>query len=136
LRRIGRDAPPRHSTRLRTREEDFQRVLIVDGTILGYAYFQDDGRIEYLLHPHDSKTTGISYSLLPMIHAIINDLLTPAQAAAHVGYIKTHLPLSMAPACSIVRFPIQGGPSATSSAPRAARFSAEIGIMYTHAHLR
>ena len=29
-------------------------------------------RIDYLLHPRD-RTTGLSYSLLPMIHAIIND---------------------------------------------------------------
>ena len=36
------------------------------------------------LHPRDGNT-GLSYSLLPMIHAIINDMLTPEQAETHLG---------------------------------------------------
>jgi hypothetical protein len=84
LRCIGRVAPAGIlEASARHVKEDFHRVLIVDGTIPGYAYFPHDGPTELLLHPRDAAT-GISYSLLPMIHAIIDDLLTPEQAAAHV----------------------------------------------------
>jgi cellobiose phosphorylase len=117
-------------------EVDFHRVLIADGTIAGYAYFQDDGRIDYLLHPRDS-TTGITYSLLPMIHAIINNLFTPVQAAAHVGCIKEHL-LGVDGARLFDRpFQYHGGPQRYfQRAESSTFFGREIGIMYTHAHLR
>jgi hypothetical protein len=59
------------------------RWLLPDGTLAGFAYFYPDGSVDYLLHPRDDAT-GIHYRLLPMIHAIIADLLTPEQAAAHV----------------------------------------------------
>src|SRR5262249_21122552 len=69
---------------------DFQGLLIGDETLAGCAYFHPEGRIDYWLHPRDGNTS-IRYRLLPMIHAIINDLLTPAQARAHIGYIQQHL---------------------------------------------
>ena len=117
-------------------KEDFHRVLIADGTIAGYVYFQDDGRIEYLLHPRD-RTTGITYSLLPMIHAIINDLLMPAQAAAHVGCIKEHLLGVDGARLSDRPFQYHGGPQRYfQRAESSTFFGREIGIMYTHAHLR
>src|SRR5439155_16446236 len=80
LRHVGRVAPAETlEASARLVKEDFHRVLIVDGTIPGYAYFRHDGPTELFLHPRDAAT-GISYSLLPMIHAIIDDLLTPEQA--------------------------------------------------------
>ena len=45
----------------------------------GSAFFQSDDRVDYLLHPRDAAT-GVSYRLLPMIHAIIAGLFTPEQA--------------------------------------------------------
>jgi len=35
--------------------------------------------------------TGLSYSLLAMVHAIINGLFTPEQAGKHLGVIEQHL---------------------------------------------
>ncbi|MET0152125.1 MAG: hypothetical protein ABW298_05910 [Candidatus Binatia bacterium] len=117
-------------------KEDFHRLLISDETIPGYAYFQEDGRVDLLLHPRDG-TTGIHYSLLPMIHAILDDLLTPGQAAAHVGTIKKHL-LAVDGARLFDRpFPYHGGPQRYfQRAESSTFFGREIGIMYTHAHLR
>ncbi len=96
----------------------------------------DDGRIDYLLHPRD-KTTGISYSLLPMIHAIINDLLTPEQAKKHLDIIKAHL---LGPdGARLFDRPMayRGGPQRFfQRAESASFFGREIGLMYTHAHLR
>src|SRR6185437_13756736 len=58
--------------------DDFQRLLIPDGVLTGYALFDDGADIRYLLHPRDA-TTGIHYSSLAMIHAILEDMLTPEQ---------------------------------------------------------
>src|SRR5262249_34169989 len=46
---------------------DFQRLLLPDGILTGFAHFEDDGRIAYLVHPRD-RTTGMHYSILAMIH--------------------------------------------------------------------
>ena len=116
--------------------EEFQRVLIIDGVIAGLAYFRENGNIEYLLHPQD-KTTGLSYSLLPMIHAIINDMLTPAQAEVHLGLIRAHL-LGPDGARLFDRPMAYHGGLQTNfqRAESASYFGREIGIMYMHAHIR
>jgi cellobiose phosphorylase len=115
---------------------DFQRLLIVDDTLAGFAYFHTDGRIEYLLHPRDGNT-GMHYRLLPMIHAISNALLTPAQARTHVGYIQQYL-LGPDGARLFSRPPpYWGGPQRYfQRAESSTFFGREIGIMYMHAHLR
>jgi cellobiose phosphorylase len=115
---------------------DFQRLLIVDDTLAGFAYWHDDGRIDYWLHPRDAAT-GIHYRLLPMIHAIINGLFAPEQARRHVGYIERHL-LGPDGARLFDRpVPYRGGPQRYfQRAESSTFFGREIGIMYTHAHLR
>ena len=116
--------------------EDFQRLLIVDGTLSGAAYFRGDGCIDYLLHPRD-KATGLSYSLLAMVHAIINGLFTPEQARKHLELIEQHL---LGPdGARLFDWPIKynGGPQKYfQRAESSSFFGREIGLMYTHAHLR
>lgn len=116
--------------------DDFQRLLIVDETLTGLAYFLEDDRVDYLLHPRD-HTTGISYSLLPMIHAIINELFTPEQARHHLDLIKNHL---LGPdGARLFDRPLEyrgGLQHYFQRAESAAFFGREIGLMYTHAHLR
>jgi cellobiose phosphorylase len=116
--------------------EEFQRVLIVDDVLAGLAYFQEGGKADFLLHPRDS-ITGLSYSLLPMIHAIFNDMFTPAQAEAHLGLIRKHL---LGPdGAHLFDRPMayHGGlQKYFQRAESASFFGREIGIMYTHAHLR
>ncbi|MEW6037616.1 MAG: hypothetical protein AB1648_05130 [Pseudomonadota bacterium] len=116
--------------------EDFQRRLIVDGVLAGYAHFSEDGRIDYLVHPRD-RATGLSYSLLPMIHAISNGLLTPEQAARHLQLIEDHL---LGPdGARLFDRPMayRGGPQKYfQRAESSSYFGREIGLMYTHAHLR
>jgi cellobiose phosphorylase len=137
LRRTGRSGPAESlETSARRVKDDFHRLLIADGTIPGYVYFRTDGSMQRLLHPSDGAT-GIRYSLLPMIHAIINDLLSPAEAAAHVALIQQHL-LAVDGARLFDRpFPYHGGPQRYfQRAESSTFFGREIGIMYTHAHLR
>jgi 1,2-beta-oligoglucan phosphorylase len=137
LKRLGRsDQARQFAAAARDVHDQFQRHLLMDGTVTGYAYFHDGDRIDYLLHPRD-KATGVSYSLLPMIHAIINDLLTPEQARKHLGIIKTHL---LGPdGARLFDRPMEyrGGPQKFFlRAESASFFGREIGLMYTHAHLR
>ena len=116
--------------------EEFQRVLIVDAVVAGLAYFKAGGEIDYLLHPRDG-TTGLSYSLLPMVHAIINDMFSPVQAAAHLKLIRDHL-LGPDGAHLFDRPMVYHGGLQTNfqRAETASYFGREIGIMYMHAHLR
>jgi cellobiose phosphorylase len=137
LHAVGRDADAvpleRDADAVR---EDFARWLLPDATLPGFAHFRSGGGVEYLLHPRD-RETGIRYRLLPMIHAIIADLLTPAEAAAHVAIIRTHL-LGADGARLFDRPPAyRGGPERFfQRAESSSFFGREIGLMYTHAHLR
>jgi 1,2-beta-oligoglucan phosphorylase len=137
LDRLGRcDRAAAFETAARATLENFQRILIVDDTITGFAYFRDGSRIDYLLHPRD-KETGLSYSLLPMIHAVINGMLTPQQAQTHLCLIKEHL---LGPeGAHLFDRPMQyhGGPQTYfQRAESTTFFGRENGLMYTHAHLR
>jgi 1,2-beta-oligoglucan phosphorylase len=115
---------------------DFQRLLLPDGVLAGYVQFTDDGGIRYLLHPRDA-TTGIRYSSLGMIHAILEDLLTPAQAREHLRLIRAHL--SAPDGVRLFDRPMAyhgGRQRLFQRAETATFFGREIGLMYTHAHLR
>ncbi|MES2920019.1 MAG: hypothetical protein V4819_00630 [Verrucomicrobiota bacterium] len=115
---------------------EFQRMLVVDNVLAGLAYFHEEGNTDLMLHPRDA-TTGLSYSLLAMIHAIINDMFTPEQAQSHLGLIRDHL---LGPdGARLFDHPMayHGGLMTNfQRAESASFFGREIGIMYTHAHLR
>jgi cellobiose phosphorylase len=116
--------------------KDFLRYLLVDDTLTGFAYFREDGRVDYLLHPRDGST-GLSYSLLPMIHAIINGLLTPEQAKKHLDLIQAHLHGPDGAHLFDRPMEYRGGlQTRFQRAESASFFGREIGLMYTHAHLR
>jgi len=137
LRRLGHtDVATRLETLAARTLDHFQRLLLPDSTLAGFAHFQNDGRIEYLLHPRD-RTTGIHYRLLQMVHAILADMLTPEQARTHVGYIREHL---LAPdGARLFDRPAQyrgGAQRVFQRAETSTFFGREIGLMYMHAHLR
>lgn len=138
LRRAKRgDAAERLARLAEEMRRDFNRHLIRDGTVAGYAIFKDGGeRPELLLHPSD-KRTGLHYSLLPMKRGIISGLFTPEQAAHHLRLIREHL--LFPDGARLMDRPVayRGGPERTfRRAESAANFGREIGLMYTHAHLR
>jgi 1,2-beta-oligoglucan phosphorylase len=117
--------------------EDFNRCLIRAGTVAGYGVFSPQGALpELLFHPQDQRT-GVAYSLLPMTQAIAGGLFTPEQAQHHLGLIREHL--RFADGVRLMDRPIayHGGPQTIfQRAESAAFFGREIGLMYTHAHLR
>lgn len=115
--------------------EAFRGLLLRDGVLAGFAHFKQEG-IEYLLHPAD-KRTGVSFRLLPMIHAIINDMFTREEAERHIAIIEKRL---LGPdGARLFDRPMEyrgGVMRRFQRAESAAYFGREIGLMYTHAHLR
>jgi CRISPR-associated protein Csx3 len=137
LRAIGRatDAA-RFEQQSQAVQRDFQRLLLADGVLTGYALFAADGQPSYLLHPSD-RTTGVHYSSLAMIHAIIEDMLTPAQTREHLQLIETYLSAPDGVRLFDRPMPYHGGPQRLfQRAESATFFGREIGLMYMHAHLR
>jgi cellobiose phosphorylase len=115
---------------------DFRQYLLIDGVLAGYAYFEEDGGIDYLLHPRDRKT-GLTYSLLPMIHAVINDMLAPDEARRHLDLIRQHLHGPDGAHLFDRPMAYRGGPMTLfQRAESSSFFGREIGNMYMHAHLR
>jgi cellobiose phosphorylase len=116
---------------------DFNRHLVRDGTVAGYALF-DPGQAkpELLLHPSDTRT-GLHFSLLPMTRSIIAGLFTEEQAKHHLRLIRDHL--LFPDGVRLMDRPVayRGGLERTfRRAESAAFFGREIGLMYVHAHLR
>lgn len=115
---------------------DFQRLLLVDGVLTGYALFADEDDVRYLLHPRDA-TSGVRYSALAMIHAILEDMFTPAQVREHLQLIETYLCGPDGVHLFDRPMPYHGGPQRFfQRAESATFFGREIGLMYMHAHLR
>jgi cellobiose phosphorylase len=72
-----------------------------------------------------------------MIHAILEDLLTPAQAQEHLRLIGEHLTAPDGVRLFDRPMPYRGGPQKLfQRAESATFFGREIGLMYMHAHLR
>jgi cellobiose phosphorylase len=109
---------------------------MADGVIAGYGVFSAGAADELLLHPRD-RQTGVRYSLLPMMHAILEGLCTPEEAAAHLEIMREHLWGPDGAHLFDRPLPYRGGPERLfQRAESSAFFGREIGIMYTHAHLR
>jgi cellobiose phosphorylase len=137
LRRLGRpDAATTLDAAAGQVRADFGQRLLADDELAGFAYFHPDGRVDHRLHPRD-RDTGIHHRLLPMIHAIIAGLFSPEQAAAHLALIRDHL-LGVDGAHLFDRPPAYRGGLQRhfQRAESSAFFGREIGLMYTHAHLR
>ncbi|MGQ3055246.1 MAG: GH36-type glycosyl hydrolase domain-containing protein [Roseateles sp.] len=115
---------------------EFQRLLVQDDVVAGYALFPEQGERELWIHPRDTRT-GLRYSLLPMMHAVIDELFTPEQAATQAALIEQHLKGPDGARLFDAPLPYRGGPSQLfQRAETSAFFGREIGIMYMHAHLR
>jgi cellobiose phosphorylase len=114
----------------------FDRLLVKDGIIAGFACHEDDGTFRYLLHPCDN-TTGIHYRLLPMTRSIIAELVDKEQAEQNVKLIDEYLkcPDGVRMMDRPARY--DGGISHLfRRAEQAANVGREISLQYTHAHIR
>ncbi|NQT24692.1 hypothetical protein HQ585_05005 [candidate division KSB1 bacterium] len=117
-------------------KRDFNKYLIKNETVSGLGLLEQDGRISLLLHPSDNKTK-IHYRLLPMIRGIISGIFTPKQAQHHLALIEEHL--KGPDGARLMNRPPQyhgGIQRFFQRAESSPFFGREIGMMYTHAHLR
>ena len=133
--RLGRDG-----TALRAEAQAvqaaFQRELVQDDVVAGYAHFGDPTKPELWIHPA-APTEGLRYSLLPMMHSVLEGLLTPAQAAKQADLIDQQLKGPDGARLFDAPLPYHGGLSQRFlRAETSSFFGREIGIMYMHAHLR
>lgn len=116
--------------------EAIHALLMRDGLLAGYGLFGEHGSIELLVHPSDRRT-GLSYGALQIIHAISGDLLSPTETHDHLAALQTHL---LGPdGARLFDRPARyhGGPMEVFQRAEASTFfGREIGLMYTHAHLR
>ncbi|MGJ6981609.1 hypothetical protein ACSDQ9_13960 [Aestuariimicrobium soli] len=122
-------------------EAALHEVLLVDGELAGYGVFGPEGHtpggeVELLVHPRDTRT-GLTHGVLPWIHAISAQQLDREQANHHLDLIAEHL---LGPdGARLFDRPAQyrGGPMEVFQRAEGATFwGREIGLMYTHAHLR
>jgi 1,2-beta-oligoglucan phosphorylase len=136
-RRSGRSDGARERSLASAIREDFNRFLIREGTVAGYGEFTPAGGLpELLLHPQDRRT-GLRYSLLPMLQGILGALFTPEQVRHHLALIRDHLSFPDGVRLTDRPLPYHGGTQLLfQRAESAAFFGREIGLMYTHAHLR
>jgi cellobiose phosphorylase len=138
LRRAGRPEEARElDAAAISMREDFDRFLIRDGVVAGYGLFSPQGGApQLLLHPSD-RVTGISYSMLPMVQAISCGIFTPEQARRHMELIRARLLFPDGARLMDKPLEYHGGPEKIfRRAESAAFFGREIGLMYTHSHLR
>lgn len=113
----------------------FRERLLIDGELCGYSIITQDG-LEPLVHPADRRT-GIAHGSLQIIHAIGDELLTAEEAQHHLAVIDEHLdgPTGIYLFSEPIRY--RGGETHTFLRAEAASFwGREIGLMYTHAHIR
>lgn len=116
-------------------ESALREHLLCDGELAGYAIVKETG-VELLVHPRDTRT-GLTHGSLQMIHALADELLTPEEAWAHVGLIDEHLDGPAGIYLFDTPVAYHGGETHMFLRAEAATFwGREIGLMYTHAHLR
>jgi 1,2-beta-oligoglucan phosphorylase len=117
--------------------KDFNTYLVRDGVVAGYGVFKPEGgKPELLLHPSDTQS-GLKFSLLPMTQSMIGGMFTQAQARRHLSLVRKHLLFSDGARLMDKPIAYRGGPETFfRRAESAAFFGREIGLMYTHSHLR
>lgn len=117
-------------------EDAIHHELITDDLLPGYVLHGEDGAREPLVHPRDDRT-GLTYGILPWVHAVSADLLTSEQAEHHLALVEEHL---LGPdGARLFDRPVgyAGGPMSVFQRAEASTFwGREIGLMYVHAHLR
>ena len=114
----------------------FQAHLVRDDVVAGYLHRAEDGAEQLWLHPRDTLT-GLRYSLLPMMHAVLENLLSPEQADTQAALIERHLKGPDGARLFDAPLPYRGGPTRLfQRAETSSFFGREIGVMYMHAHLR
>ena len=116
-------------------KNDYQKYVMIDNKPAGFIIF-NDGKPSPLLHPSDKKT-GISYRLLSYQRPIIAELITLEQAKLNHEMMLKHLRFPDGMRLMDTPVTYKGGVKTLfQRAETASNFGREVGILYTHAHIR
>ena len=125
----------RCESRARALEADMRRLAMPGGVLAGFMLHRD-GVWQPLLHPED-RLTGRRLRLLPITRSIIAGLLAPDEVHRHFALLEEFLCFPDGVRLMDRPADYHGGPEKFfCRAESAANFGREIGLMYTHAHLR
>ena len=114
---------------------EFTDRLVIDDVLAGYVVFAPEGPWP-VLHPSDDRT-GLSYRLIPMTRSIIAGLFTPEQVLRHESLVEEHLHFPDGVRLMDRPAPFHDGQTRFfRRGEQAANFGREVGLMYTHAHIR
>ena len=116
-------------------QADFQRYLVPDGVVAGFAVFgSEPGQIDhYLLHPSD-RQTGLHYRLISMTRGILSGMFSPDQAIRHIELVKKHMVFADGARLMYRPTTYRGGEeSIFRRSESASFFGREIGLQYVHA---
>ena len=114
---------------------EFTDRLVIDDVLAGYVVFAPEGPWP-VLHPSDDRT-GLSYRLIPMTRSIIAGLFTPEQVLRHERLVEEHLHFPDGVRLMDRPAPFHDGQTRFfRRGEQAANFGREVGLMYTHAHIR
>ena len=113
----------------------FEQDFIFDDVLAGYVAFTEEGP-KPVIHPDDTRT-GITYRLIPMTRSIIAGLLNDEETRRHEAIIDRHL--HYPDGVRLMNRPASYHDGVTTVFKRgeqASNVGREIGLMYTHAHIR
>jgi cellobiose phosphorylase len=114
---------------------EFTDRLMIDDVLAGYVVFAPEGPWP-VIHPTDDRT-GLQYRLIPMTRSIIAGLFTPEQVLRHEALVEDNLHFPDGVRLMDRPAPFQDGITKYfRRGEQAANVGREIGLMYTHAHVR
>ncbi|MGV8978891.1 MAG: GH36-type glycosyl hydrolase domain-containing protein [Cellulomonas sp.] len=114
---------------------EFTDRFVIDGVLAGYVVFAPEGSWP-VIHPSDDRT-GLHYRLIPMTRSIIAGLFTPEEALRHEALVEQHLHFPDGVRLMDRPAPFHDGTTRFfRRGEQAANFGREVGLMYTHAHIR
>lgn len=114
---------------------EFTDRLVIDDVLAGYVVFAPEGAWP-VIHPTDDRT-GLRYRLIPMTRSIIAGLFTPEQVLRHEALVEDNLHFPDGVRLMDRPTPFQDGITKYfRRGEQAANVGREIGLMYTHAHVR
>ncbi|MCW7503369.1 GH36-type glycosyl hydrolase domain-containing protein [Leptospira paudalimensis] len=125
-----------YQTLFHTLTKQIHSECMEDHTIAGLVQFPPNEKKVFFLHPKDN-ITKIEYSILPMTYGILSNVFTLEEAEYHLEIIKQHL--TGPDGVRLFNKPVlyqKGKSTFFKRAETASYFGREIGLMYTHAHLR
>jgi cellobiose phosphorylase len=109
--------------------------LLTDGLMPGFVRVEDGSRIP-LIHPHD-ESSGLHHRLISLTQPVLSGLLGAEAAGTQIDAVRGHL--LYGDGAHLMDHPVawhEGIATMFKRAEQSAFFGREVGLMYTHAHLR